>query len=64
MSERHFVFFLFWMQIQIFLRKIDVSEFRAGRSPILIATDVAARGLGKSAVTLIPAAPTCKTPDD
>lgn len=24
-----------------------VAEFRAGRSPILIATDVAARGLGK-----------------
>lgn len=25
-----------------------VAEFRAGRKPVLIATDVAARGLGKS----------------
>ncbi|EYC14004.1 hypothetical protein Y032_0042g658 [Ancylostoma ceylanicum] len=32
----------------MFSRSLSLSEFKAGKTPIMLATDVAARGLGKS----------------
>lgn len=45
-------FFIFLLIFSFIIRYISsVKDFRSGKSPILVATDVAARGLGKYRVS-------------